>query len=182
MKVSTIMREIFIAGGVAAVVVIFAGGCGGSKVREVNVGSGEYYSEDDYDLLSDGEKNAYCTNLTTELGHTKSTLDNTEQELEDTRFAIEAIRQQIIPIDRQTLNLEADIRTLKGQIEEIKALPRTYRVRPDDSLSLIASFDDIYNNLENWWKIFEANQDKIDDPYYIFPDTVLVIPRDWPIE
>ena len=156
MKLGTIIREIFIAGSVAAVAVVVASGCGGSKVREVNVGSGEYYSEDDYDLLSDGEKNAYCTNLTTELGHTKSTFDNTEQELEDTRSAIEAIRQQIMPIDRQTLNLEADIRTLKGQIEEIAALPRTYRVRPDDSLSLIASFDDIYNNLDNWWKIVEA--------------------------
>jgi len=182
MKIKTIIRELFIAGGVAAVAVVVASGCGGSKVRKVNVDSGEYYSEDEYELLTDGEKNDYCSNLTGELGQTENTRDTRQKELEDTRAAIESIRQQIIPIDRQTLNLEADIRTLRGQIEEVKALPRTYRVRPDDSLSLIASYDDIYNNLDSWWKIFEANEDKIDDPYYIFPDTVLVIPRDWPIE
>ena len=40
----------------------------------------------------------------------------------------------------------------------------------------------VYNDIDKWWKIFEANMHIIEDPYYIFPDTVLSIPRDWPID
>jgi len=65
---------------------------------------------------------------------------------------------------------------------DVEALPKLWSVRAGESLSLISGYDQIYNDIDKWEKIFEANLDKIVDPYYIFPDTVLVIPRDWPTD
>jgi nucleoid-associated protein YgaU len=166
----------------AATLVFMFFGCGGSKMRSVNVSDGEYYSEDEYEVLSSGQKDNYCSILSAELGAAKGEFDARNREIEETNAQIEAARARIIPLEKDLLNLDSDIRTLRDQIAEVKELPQTWTVKPDESLSLIASYENVYNDVDKWWKIFEANQHIVEDPYYIFPDTVLVIPRDWPVE
>ena len=103
-------------------------------------------------------------------------------ELRDTRNLIQSIRRQIVPIETEVRRLDSDIRTLNTQIEAVEALPKKWKVRPGDTLTSIAMQDEVYNDIDMWEHIFSANLDKIDDPYYIFPDTVLVIPRDFPVD
>ena len=93
-----------------------------------------------------------------------------------------SIRQRIIPMETDVRRLEAEIRSLNDMIEEVKSLPTAWVIKEGESLTSIAMRDEIYNDIDKWERIFEANMDKIDDPYYIFPDTVLVIPRDWPTD
>ncbi|MEJ2721070.1 MAG: LysM peptidoglycan-binding domain-containing protein [bacterium] len=159
-----------------------AGGCSRSKHRQVNVSEGDYYSEDELAEMSNKQRSAYCQDLQSVLGLTQQEYDTKSKDLEETRDLTRGLRAKIGPIEREALQLESDIRTLNDLIAEVKALPKTYKVKPGDSLSYIASLPEIYNDMEKWWRIFEANQDKIDDPYYVFPDTTLVIPRDWPTD
>jgi nucleoid-associated protein YgaU len=179
------VRRTFIAlifGMLIALVALYAVGCGGPKLRKVNVSEGDYYSEDEWASLSSRQKDAYCRTLTTEMDATQAEFEAKTTELQDTKDLIASTRQQVVPVERQVHELEAEIRDLNSQIDEVKALPTTYTVKPGDWLTTIARNEKIYNDMDKWWKIFEANKDKIDDPYYIFPDTVLVIPRDWPVE
>jgi len=173
---------IVLTGVIAVPVGIISSGCSRSKQRQVNVSAGEYYSEDELLEMSDGKKSAYCQDLQAELTRTQEEHDAKTRDLLETRDLTRALRAKIGPIEREVLQLESDIRSLNDLIEEVKALPTEYVVKDGDSLSYISSRPEIYNDIEKWWKIFEANQDKVDDPFYVFPDTVLVIPRDWPTD
>lgn len=51
---------------------------------------------------------------------------------------------------------------------------KTYVVKSGDSLSKIAKRE--YGNAKDWKRIFEANQDIIEDPDRIFPGQELKIP------
>jgi nucleoid-associated protein YgaU len=156
--------------------------CSSSKGRGVNVAGGEYYSQDEQAELSSSERNAYCADLTASLSAAQQDYEQKQKDIQDTKNLIQSIRQQIAPIEAEVLRLESSIRTVEDEIARVKALPREYPVRVGDSLSLIAMQKNIYNDVEKWWKIFEANRFQIEDPYYIYPDSVLVIPRDWPAE
>ncbi len=173
---------LLLVGVVVVPLALFSNGCGGSKQRKVDVGAGEYYSEDELAEFSNKKKNKYCQELGAEQTRTQQEFETKTQELEDIRDLIDSIRAQTKPVEREVLRLESEIRTLNDQINEVKNLPATWTIRTDETLSMIAGLPEIYNDIEKWWKIFEANQDKVDDPFYVFPDTVLVIPRDWPTD
>lgn len=157
-------------------------GCGGASLRQVNVAAGEYYSEDEYTLLSEGQKDAYCSDLDREMGQTQQNFEGITTAIGEAKDLTVSIRRQIIPMEAEVRRLEAEIRSLNDQITEVKNLPTTWVIKDGESLTSIAMQDQIYNDIDKWERIFEANQDKIQDPYYIFPDTVLVIPRDFPTD
>ena len=50
----------------------------------------------------------------------------------------------------------------------------TYTVQKDDTLQKIAR--KFYNSYGKWTKIYEANKDKLKDPNFVKPGTVLTIP------
>lgn len=161
---------------------MYASGCTGSKVRNVSVKAGEYYSESEYEALPSSRQNDYCGELETEMMASEQIMTKRQNDIQEAKDLIQSIRRQIVPIEQEVLALESDIRSLNDQIESVKALPKEYLIKTGDTLTLIAMKENIYNDIEKWTRIFEANQDKIEDPYYIFPDTVLVIPRDWPTD
>ncbi len=166
----------------ALVAVVFAVGCGGSKVRKVDVSAGEYYSEEDFAMLSNSEKSAYCSALEAERNRLQTEFTLAQEDLVATRRQIEATRNQITPVEKEILRLESDIRTLTGQIAALERLPREYTVREGDCLSIIADRDDIYSAASKWPRIYRANLDKIEDPVWIYPNMVLTIPRELPTE
>lgn len=166
---------------VALCMAFVAVGCGGSKSTKKSVSAGEYHGEDAYAALSRGDKVNYCSDLQTELDRTQAEFDSTTQAIQDTRDRIAVVRRTIVPIETEVRRLDSDVRTLNAQIAAVKALPGQWKVRPGDSLTAIAMMDQIYNDIDKWESIFSANLDKIIDPYYIFPDTLLVIPRNFPV-
>ena len=172
--------------GLAAFVAVLVGGtingCSGSKNRNINVSDGEYYSEDEYEKLSGGQKSNYCKELSAQLNSAEAEHQRMQKEIQDTKDLIQSIRRQIVPIEQEVLKLESEIRTLNDKIATVEALPKEWIIKDGDTLTLIAMKKEIYNDIEKWTRIFQANNDIIDDPYFIFPDTVLVIPRDWPTD
>lgn len=168
----------------AAVVLVVVGlvmaGCGGAKSRNVDVSAGEYYSEVEYKELSGKEKEAYCSALEQELSMLQGQVEERRSDLTATRKQIESLKNQITPIERELLRIESDIRSLSSQIEDLEALPKTWNIQSGECLWIIAGYEDVYSDPVKWPRIFRANMGKIEDPEWIYPDTVLVIPRDWP--
>lgn len=167
-------------GFVAVLLVVSGLGCSGGKRQMVNVAAGEYYSEDDYEKLSNKEKEAYCQALSKQLAMLKRGLDDRKGELEAAKESIEKMKAELGPIESELIRIESDIRTLKHEIREFESLPKTWRIKPGECLWTIAGNESVYADPVKWPRIFRANLDKVEDPAYVYPDTVLVIPRDWP--
>jgi nucleoid-associated protein YgaU len=163
-----------------AVFGLIATGCSRSKGRHVDVSAGEYYSEEEYEELSRKRKNEYCEALEQELAMLQGQVGEKRGELTATRKQIESLKNRITPIERELLRIDSDIRSLTSQIDELEALPKTWNIQTGECLWIIAGYEDIYSDPVKWPRIFRANMNKIDDPEWIYPDTVLVIPRDWP--
>ena len=155
-------------------------GCSKTSGRQVDVTAGEYYSQEEYELLSRKEKERYCTDLEQELTQLQGQAEEKETELRTTRKQIESLRNQIKPIEQELLRIDSDIRSLSSQIAELEALPKEWNIQSGECLWIIAGYEDIYSDPIKWPRIYRANTDKILDPEWIYPDTVLVIPREWP--
>lgn len=179
MKNVNVISMLFLATAAAFLV---ANGCSGSNFRNVSVAQGEYYSEDEYDLLPGGRKTSYCNALESELAASQAEFESKTNEIADTKNLTASTRQRIVPIEAEVRRLESDVRSLNDQVAAVKALPAEWKVRPGETLTSIAMLTEIYNDIDKWERILQANLDKIEDPYYIFPDTVLRIPRDFPVE
>ncbi len=163
-----------------ALLSVVVSGCSRTKGRSVDVSAGDYYSQEEYEALSNGEKKGYAVALETELNTLQGHADERRNELTATRQQIESSRNQITPIERELLRIESDIRSLTNQITELEALPKNWNIQSGECLWIIAGYDEIYSDPIKWPRIFRANTDKIEDPTWIYPDTVLVIPRNWP--
>jgi len=162
----------------------FAGLCGCSKTtgRTVDVKAGEYYSEDEFQALSNSQKSAYCRALETERNRIQGDLESRQAELAETRKRVEALRNQITPVEKEVLRTDAEIRTLTQQVNALEQLPKEWKVLEGECLSTIAERDDIYADWTKWPRIYRANLDKIEDPVWIYPHMTLVIPRELPSE
>jgi nucleoid-associated protein YgaU len=157
-------------------------GCSKTSGRHVEVSKGEYLSEDEFALLSNSEKSAYCASLEAERTAVQNDLTLKQEDLVATRKQIDATRNQITPVEKEILRIESDIRTLSGQIAQLERLPKEYVVKEGDCLSVIADRNDIYAAASKWPRIYRANLDKIEDPVWIYPNMTLVIPRELPTE
>jgi nucleoid-associated protein YgaU len=71
-------------------------------------------------------------------------------------------------------SIRDEMKDLKRQVEEEAAEVRTYVVKSGDSLSTIA--EELLGDAGRWQEIFEANEDKIDDPNQIKAGQELRIP------
>ncbi|MDH3197417.1 MAG: LysM peptidoglycan-binding domain-containing protein [Candidatus Krumholzibacteria bacterium] len=176
------MRQLGMVLGVSAAVAAMLGstGCSRSSGRHVDVTAGEYYSEEEYEALTRKEKETYCVALGQELGQLQGQVEANRDELETTRRQIESLRNQIAPVERELLRVESDIRALSSEIAYYESLPASWTIKSGECLWIIAGYEEIYADPIKWPRIHRANTDKIDDPEWIYPDTVLVIPRHWP--
>jgi nucleoid-associated protein YgaU len=170
-----------LAAAVGAVLIASAG-CSKTTGRSVDVSAGEYYTELEYEQLSNSQKEDYCAALEAERERLQADLETRQGEILATRKDIESLRGQITPVEKEILRLDAEIRTLSSQISQLEALPREYVVRVNDCLSIISNYDEIYADAYKWPRIYRANLDKIEDPVWIYPGMKLVIPRDLPTE
>ncbi len=155
-------------------------GCSRTSGREIRVSDGEYYSEEEYEELSGRQKERYCTALSSELNTLKSSVEQRQAELEATREQIDNLKAELGPVERELLRVESDIRTLTAQIEEFENLPKVWLIQPGECLWIIAGYEEIYADPVKWPRLYRANMDKIMDPWWIYPDTALVIDRSWP--
>jgi len=58
-----------------------------------------------------------------------------------------------------------------------RELPTEYKVAPYETLETIAGYWEVYGDPAQWSRLYEANKDKVRDPYDIPPGTLIVIPR-----
>lgn len=163
-----------------ALLLVWMAGCSGQKGLKVDVSEGEYYSEVEYEELSNSQKEAYCDALAKELALVNQGSAERESDLNANKTEIERLRSEIGPLEENLLQIDSDIRTLENRLNELESLPKTWVIKPGECLWTIAGHEDIYSDPVKWPRLYRANLGPVEDPDYIYPDTVLVIPREWP--
>jgi nucleoid-associated protein YgaU len=58
-----------------------------------------------------------------------------------------------------------------------RELPTEYKTMPFETLETIAGYWEVYGDPAQWTRLYEANKDKIKDPYDIPAGTIITIPR-----
>ena len=177
-KLSRLFSVIVVVAGLVFSAGLLVTGCDRSTVRKVDVASGQYYGEDEIQSLPESEKGKYCRDLETVRAQTQREFEAKTQAVKETSDLISSTRAQKDLLERELVRLAAELRTLSDQIDEVKALPTTWRIRAGETLASISVLPGIYNDYDKWWRLFEANKEIVFDPWYSAADTVIVVPRD----
>ncbi len=94
-----------------------------------------------------------------------------EEEMSSTEF--EQVNHSLGELSGRVQRLESEVQALRGGGTATATPPRTYTVRPGDTLSGIAA----NLGIADWRRLYEANRGVIGaDPNRIFPGQVLVLP------
>jgi nucleoid-associated protein YgaU len=158
-----------------AIVSVMAAG-----VLAADVSSGQFYTEEEYQKLGGKEREAYCASLAGEAERQASMLRDAETDLAAEQAKIDDLSATLGQVDGELGPIQADVARLEKEIAELEALPSEWTVQRGENLYKISGYEQIYSDPVKWPRIYRANRDLIEDPYLIYPDWVLQIPRDWP--
>lgn len=110
-------------------------------------------------------------------------LKETRELAKQTEEKTDMIMAKLDEVIRRVRNLEkglgekATIKFKSTGLYETKA-KNIYEVKEGDSLWRIAGYENVYNDPEEWRKIYAANKDNIGDVALIYPGQKLVIPAE----
>ena len=160
-----------------------AAGCAPAVQRTADPSGGDFYTEEEFQKLTNDQREAYCADLLAEYNANQDCVDEAKASLDREQAAITDLTNELSGLEPQLMSLRAEIAALEQEIAYFEGLPRAYSVVKGDFLYKISGMDEIYADPLKWKRIWRANKDVIDgfdDPNLIYPDWDLVIPRDWP--
>lgn len=150
-------------------------GCGKKVARQADVSAGDYYNEEEFNSLSDDQREQYCADLADELeGLTEATA---KAEGDAAAADLDGLRAELKQLQGEYQAQAGHVNEVRDQIEYFEGLPKDYTVVKGDCLWNISGFESIYADPVQWPRIYRANTDQIKDPDLIYPDQVFSIPR-----
>jgi len=155
-------------------------GCGKPVLRVADASLGDYYTEKEYQKLSEEQRQEYCGELADQL-------DSYRAQIADAEEALAALRRENAPMEGKTDSLRA----LETRLAERLAAERTrapspgggdarasrHVVKPGDSLWKISGDRAVYGRGASWERLYGANRGLIRDPNLIYPGQEITIPR-----
>ena len=166
----------------AAVAALLTVGCGSGVDRTVDVGSGDYYTAEEFKNLSKEQYEAYCAELDAELARLSGEAGSLQSEASSLDSDLSGIQNEIRNLQSRYDREMGEVEAVQDQVDYFENLPKTHVVERGEFLQMISEYERIYADPTKWPRIYRANKDKIDDPNLIFPEQALVIPRDWPTQ
>lgn len=161
-----------------------ASGCGKPVLRVADASLGDYYTNEEYENLSDEQREEYCNELANQRDLFLEQIASAEEALRTYRLQTEPRRRELDSLRVAAAGIESRLAELRGEgaggtkdggTESDGA--DAYTVRTGDSLWRIAARDDVYGRGARWTRLYEANRDRIRDPDRIYPGQEIQIPR-----
>ncbi len=161
----------------------FASGCGTGCPRTAEPSAGDFYTEEEFQQLTDEQREQYCSALLSEYQESQDCVAQADDDMAMEKQAIDDLESELASLEPRLRELKNEVEELRSEIAYFEGLPRVYVVQKGDFLYKISGMEQIYADPEKWKRIWRANKDRIEgfnDPNLIYPDWELVIPRDWP--
>ena len=179
-----------------AILAAVVAGCGKPVLRVADASLGDYYTEKEYQKLSDEQRAEYCQELSEQR-------DLFREQIEGAQEALDALHQTTGPLRAEVDSLTARAEELERRLAEAKAAGGTsstkggtaksggtkggtasetqasdrHVVKPGESLWSISAKADVYGEGTRWNRLYRGNKDRIKNPDRIYPGQEIQIPR-----
>ncbi|HEU4940912.1 MAG TPA: LysM peptidoglycan-binding domain-containing protein [Candidatus Eisenbacteria bacterium] len=176
-------------GAALAILAAVGTGCGKPVLRVADASLGDYYTQKEYQRLSDEQREEYCRELAEQR-------DLFREQIEGAQEAIDALHETTGPLRSEVDSLTVLAEELERRLAEAKASAGTrgtrvdagaepppkapsdrHVVRPGESLWSISSKPDVYGEGARWNRLYRSNKERIRDPNRIYPGQEIQIPR-----
>lgn len=174
-----IMRNIAVLA--AALPILSLAACSSGVDRSVDVSAGEYYTTEEFDKLSDEQRDAYCAALDARLAEIEAERSEANGATQQAQQELSSVRSELDALRSEYEAKKGSVEGLEGDIDHYEGLPKSHTVVEGEFLRKISSYEKIYADEMKWPRIYRANKDRIEDPNLIYPGWELKIPRDWPM-
>lgn len=175
-----------------AILAALAAGCGKPVLRVADASLGDYYTQKEYQKLSDEQRAEYCQELAEQR-------DLFQEQIEGAQEALDALHQTTGPLRVEVDSLTVRAEELERRLAEAKAASGTkggtaksggaksdtgtatgsdrHVVKPGESLWSISARADVYGEGTRWNRLYRGNKDRIQNPDRIYPGQEIQIPR-----
>ena len=168
---------------VVLVAIALVTGCAPQITRMADPSDGDFYTEEEYQKLTNDQREAYCADLLDAYEEAEGCVDDKRADLARETTAIDDLDGEMANLTPRLRSLRSEVEALRSEIAYFEGLPRVYTVQKGDFLYKISGMEEVYADPLKWKRIWRANKDVLEsftDPNLIYPDWELVIPRDWP--
>jgi nucleoid-associated protein YgaU len=182
---------------VLAILAAVVAGCGKPVLRIADASLGDYYTEKEYQKLSEEQRAEYCQELSEQR-------DLFREQIEGAEEALDALHQNKGPLRAEIDSLTARAEELERRLAEARAAGGTsaskggsakdgatkdgtaasttagshrHVVRPGESLWSISAKPEVYGEGARWNRLYRNNKDRIQNPDRIYPGQEIQIPR-----
>jgi nucleoid-associated protein YgaU len=172
-----------------AIVAAVGTGCGKPVLRVADASLGDYYTQKEYQQLSDEQREEYCRELAEQR-------DLFREQIEGAQEALDALHETTGPLRTEVDSLTVRAEELERRLAEATASEGAHGthvdaggeppaktssdrhvVVPGESLWSISAKPDVYGEGARWNRLYRSNKHRIRDPNRIYPGQEIQIPR-----
>jgi hypothetical protein len=161
-------------------IIVLAAGCSKHTPRQIDIGQGEYYEDEEYQKLSKDQREQYCASLASELESLDTRSETAQEQLEQNKEDIQTLTKDLRDSEREYSKLRNQIDELTLQMQELAMLPKEYKLIYGECLWTVAGYEQIYGDPLKWTRLWRGNTDMIEDPDWVLAGWTLQVPRHWP--
>jgi len=161
-------------------VVVLGAGCSRYTPRDIDISKGEYYEDEEYQKLSEEQREEYCATLAEELDELQERTETSKQQLEENKESIKVLTEELRDAEREYSRLSNQVDELTLQMQELALLPKEWELKYGECLWIVAGYEEIYGDPLKWTRLWRGNWSMIEDPDWVLAGWTLQVPRSWP--
>jgi len=164
------------------VLIVFLSGCSRYEPRPIDISKGEYYEGEEYQKLSEEDREEYCEQLAEELVRLQNGAEDAKQQVAQNKSDIERLTDELREARMRYSSLSVEVDEYTKQLQMLAALPKEWTLTFGECLWIVAGKEEIYGDPLKWPRIWRGNYSLIEDPDWVLAGWTLKIPREWPRE
>ncbi len=161
-------------------IIVLAAGCSRHTPRDIDISEGEYYEDEEYQKLSEKQREQYCAGLASELDTLETRSETGQAQLEQNKTDIQTLTKDLRDSEREYSRLRNTVDELTLQLQELVSLPKEYKLIYGECLWTVAGYEQIYGDPLKWTRLWRGNTGMIEDPDWVLAGWTLQVPRHWP--
>ncbi|MBD3179984.1 MAG: hypothetical protein GF417_10510 [Candidatus Latescibacteria bacterium] len=173
-------RKLFSVAILLPLVLAILAGCSKYEPRPIDITKGEYYEGEEYQKLSDEDREQYCMDLARELERLQRESKEASERASTNKEDITRLTNELRDNRRLYSELSVQVEEYTKQLQQLASLPKQWTLKYGECLWNLAQYEEIYGDPLKWPRIWRSNYKMIEDPDWVLAGWTLKIPRNWP--